>query len=98
MYYGTIILKSAILEEGDALLVLYEIIREEDRDKRWGIMKITFENEKYVHEIIPNYNGTQEHYWLIDTENHFTSIIDEVKWHPLYDSQGREFKDDYMPL
>ena len=98
MYYGTIILKSAILKDEDALLVLYEIIREEDRDKRWGIMKITFENEKYVHEIIPNYNGTQEHYWLIDTENHFTSIIDGVKWHPLYDSQGREFRDDYMPL
>jgi len=78
MYYGTIILKSAILEEGDALLVLYEIIREEDRDKRWGIMKITFENGKFVHEIIPNYNGTQEHYWLIDTENHLTHIAANV--------------------
>ena len=61
-------------------------------------MRITFENEKFVHEIIPNYNGTLEHYWLIDTENHFKSIIDGVDWTPLYDSQGREFKGDYMPL
>ena len=60
-------------------------------------MRITLENEKFVHEMIPNYNGTLEHYWLIDTENHFTSIIDGVKWQPLYDSQGREFRDDYMP-
>lgn len=98
MYYGAIVLKSAIVEKEISLLVLYEIIREENRDTRWGIMKITFEGEKFVHEIVPNYNGTQEHYWLIDTENHFNSIIDGTEWNPLYDSQGREFRDDYMPL
>jgi len=39
-------------------------------------MKITFENEKFVHEIILNYNGTLEHYWQIDVENHFKSIAE----------------------
>ena len=61
-------------------------------------MKIIFENEKFVHEIIPNYNNTLEHYWLIDVENHFKSIVKGCKWVPLYYSQGREFKGDYMPL
>ena len=51
-----------------------------DFEKLAVIMKITFENEKFVHEIVPNYNGTQQHYWLIDTENHFNSIIDGTKW------------------
>jgi len=98
IYYKTIVLKSEVIETGNSLLVLYEIIKKEDSDPRWGIMKITYEHENFVHEIVTNYNGMSEHYWLIDTENHFNSIIDGVNWHPLYDSQGREFKDDYMPL
>jgi hypothetical protein len=61
-------------------------------------MKITFENGKFVHEIIPNYNRMLEHYWLIDVENHFKSIIEGSKWSPIYDSQGKEFKGDYMPF
>lgn len=97
-YYITTVIQSATIDKDEALLVLYEIIREENRDKRWGIMKITFDSEKFVHEIVPNYNGTTEHYWLIDTENHFKSIVEDSEWIPLYDSQGREFKGDYMPL
>jgi len=97
-YYYTTVIQSTIIDEGEVLLVMYEVFNKDRDNKRWGIMKITFESEKFVHEIIPNYNGTLEHYWLIDTENHFNSIIDGVKWQPLYDSQGREFRDDYMPL
>ena len=97
-YYKTTVLKSLVIDNGNSILVLYKVIKFADSDQRWGIMKITFENEKFAHEIIPNYNGTQEHYWLKDTENHFNSIIDGIEWHPLYDSQGREFRDDYMPL
>ncbi len=98
IYYSTTILKSSIIDKGESLLVLYRIEKKESKDKRWGIMKITFENEKFIHEIIPNYNNTLEHYWLKDVENHFKSIIEGHKWIPLYDSQGREFKGDYMPL
>ena len=53
-------------------------------------MKIIFENEKFVHEIIPNYNNTLEHYWLIDVENHFKSIVKGCKWVPLYDIHKEE--------
>jgi predicted transcriptional regulator len=98
VYYRTSVLKSAFIEKGKSLLVLYEITKNEGVDKRWGIMKITFEHEKFVHEIVPNYNGTLEHYWLIDVENHFKSIVEGGKWSPLYDSQGREFKGDYALL
>ncbi len=97
-YYSTTILKSLIIDKGKSLLVMYVIEKKESKDKRWGIMKITFENEKFVHEIILNYNNTLEHYSLIDVENHFKSILEGYKWHPLYDSQGKEFKGDYMPL
>lgn len=68
-YYHTTIIQSQIINQ-EVLLVLYEICYK-DREDRWGIMKITFENEKFVHEIIPNYNGTLDHYFLIDAENHF---------------------------
>lgn len=98
MSYRTNVLKSAIIDKGKALLVLYGIEKKESIDKRWGIMKITFEDEKFVHEIVPNYNDTLEHYWLIDAENHFMSIVEGGKWSPLYDSQGREIKGDYSPL
>ena len=97
-YYFTTVIQRAIIDEGKSLLVLYEITKKESINKRWGIMKITLENEKFVHEIIPNYNGTLEHYWLLDVENHFKSIIEGGKWTPLYDSQGKEFKGEYMPL
>ena len=97
-YYRTTVLKSEIIEKGESLLVLYEITKKEGIATRWGIMKITFEHEKFVHEIVPNYNGTLEHYWQMDVENHFKSIVEGGKWSPLYDSQGREFKGDYMPL
>lgn len=97
-YYSTTILESAIIDKGESLLAMYGIEKKEGSDKRWGIMKIIFENEKFVHEIIPNYNNTLEHYWLKDVENHFKSIVKGCKWVPLYDSQGREFKGDYMPL
>jgi hypothetical protein len=97
-YYFTTVIQSAIIDEGKSLLVLYEITKKESIDKRWGIMKIAFENEKFAHEIIPNYNNTLEHYWLIDVENHYKSIVEGSEWFPLYDSQGREFKGDYMPL
>jgi hypothetical protein len=98
LYYKTNVLKSAIIEKGKSLLVLYEITKKEGNDSRWGIMKITFEYEKFLHEIVPNYNGTLEHYWLIDVENHYKSIVEGSKWSPLYDSQGREFKGGYKPL
>ena len=97
-YYFTTIIQIAVIDKGKSLLVLYDIKKKEGEDKRWGIMKITFENGKYVHEIIPNYNGTLEHYWQIDVENHFKSIIEVSKWTPLYDSQGKEFNGDYMPF
>ncbi|MFH0759852.1 MAG: HNH endonuclease [Bacteroidota bacterium] len=96
-YYHTTIIQSEIIDQGGLLLVLYEISYK-DREDRWGIMKITFENEKFVHEIIPNYNGTLDHYFLIDTKNHFYSIVNGTEWSPLYDSQGREFREGYMPL
>jgi len=96
--YKTTVLKSAIIENGKSLLVLYEVIREEDRGTRYGIIKIRFEYEFFIHEIVPNYNGTLEHYWQIDVENHFKSIIEGKEWTPLYDSQGREFKGGYKPL
>ncbi len=96
--YSTTVIKSTIIDKGKSILVMYERIKKENIDKRWGIMKITFENEKFVHEIIPNYNNTLEHYWLIDVENHFKSIVEECVWVPLYDSQGREFMGDYLPL
>ena len=67
-------------------------------DKRWGIMKVSFDNGIYLHEIVLNYNGTQGHYWEIDAENHFDCIISGKEWKPLYDSQGNEFKDGYQPL
>ena len=57
-----------------------------------------YEDEKFVHEIILNHNGSSEHYTLIDTENHLKSIIDGVDWTPLYDSQGRKYNGGYMPL
>jgi hypothetical protein len=97
-YYYTIVIQRKIIDAGKTLLVMYEITKKESIDKRWGIMKITFENWKFVHEIIPNYNNTLEHYWLIDVENHFKSIVEGGKWSPLYDSQGREFKGDYTPF
>lgn len=97
-YYSTTLLKSTIIDKGDSLLVMYGIEKKESNDKRWGIMKITIENEKFVHEIILNYNNTLEHYWLIDVENHFKSFLEGYEWVPIYDSQGREFKGDYMPL
>jgi len=97
-YYFTTVIQSAIIDSGKTLLVLYEVKKKTSKDERWGIMKITFENKKFVHEIIPNYNGTLEHYWLIDVENHLKSIVEGGKWSPLYDSQGRVFKGGYMPL
>lgn len=97
-YYFTLVIKHQIIDSGKSLLVLYSIERDQDQNDRWGIMKITFENDKYIHEIIPNYNRTLEHYWLIDAENHFNSIVEGLQWVPLYDSQGREFGGDYMPL
>ncbi len=97
-YYFTTVIQSAIIEKGKSLLVMYKITKKESIDKRWGIMKIIFENEKFVYEIIPNYNSTLEHYWLKDVENHFNSISEGCNWTPLYDSQGREFKGDYTPL
>jgi hypothetical protein len=97
-YYYTIVILSKIIDAGKTLLVMYEITKKESIDKRWGIMKVTFENGKFVHEIIPNYNDTLEHYWLIDVENHFRSIVEGGKWSPLYDSEGREYKGGYMPL
>lgn len=96
-YYQAMAMQCRLIDAGNALLVMYEIERD-DRDKRWGIMKITFEYEKFVFELITNYNGTQEHYNLEDVENHFNSIIDGTKWTPLYDSQGRRFIGEYMPL
>jgi hypothetical protein len=98
IFYKTIVFKRAIIEKGNSILVLYELIRNENTHKRWGIMKITFEDNKFAHEIINNYNGSSEHYWLIDVENHFKCIIEGTEWTPLYDSQGREFKGGYMPL
>lgn len=98
IYYSTIVLKNAIIDNGKSLLVLYKIIKKEGIDEKWGIMKIIFEHDKFTHEIIPNYNNTLEHYWLKDVENHFNCIIEGSDWSPLYDSQGREFKGDYMPL
>jgi hypothetical protein len=97
-YYHTIAIQSAVMDKGKSLLVMYEVIKKESIDKRWGIMKITFEDGKFVHEIILNYNRTLEHYWLIDVENHYKSIINGGKWTPLYDSQGKEFNGDYMPF
>lgn len=97
-YYYTTVLQSTIFNAGKTLLVMYEISYKDREEERWGIMKITFENEKFVHEIIPNYNGTLDHYTLVDTENHFSAIVKGTKWTPLYDSQGNEFKVGYMPL
>lgn len=97
-YSFTNVIQSKIIDKGKSLLVMYEITKKESIDKRWGIMKITFENEKFVHEIIPNYNNTLEHYCLVDVENHYKSILEGYEWVPLYDSQGREFNGDYMPL
>jgi len=97
-YYYTTVIQSTIIDAGKTLLVMYEIDYK-DREQRWGIMRITFEHQKFVHEIVPNYNGrTLDHYNLIDTQNHFNAIVKGTKWTPLYDSQGRKFGGDYMPL
>lgn len=85
-YYFTTVIQSAIIDTGKSLLVMYKITKKESSAERWGIMKITFEIEKFVHEIIPNYNSTLEHYWRIDVENHFNSIIEGCEWTPIYDS------------
>ena len=97
-YYMTVVLKSETYDNGESLLVLYEVIKNKESDQRWGIMEIFNVDEKFIHEIITNYNGTQQHYWLIDTENHFNAILNNTDWQPKYDSQGREYKDDYMPF
>lgn len=97
-YYSTTMLESAIIDKAESLLVMYEIEKQQGSDKRWGLMKIIFENQKYVHEIILNYNGTQQHYSLIEVENHFKCIVKGDEWAPLKDSQGRGFKDGYRPL
>ena len=97
-YYYTTVIQSTIIDVGKALLVMYEISYKDCEEERWGIMRITFENEKFVHEIVPNYNGSLNHYTLVDVENHFISIVKGTQWTPLYDSQGREFKGGYMPL
>jgi len=97
-YYSTSVLKKEIIDGGKTLLVMYEINYKE-RDQKWGIMKITFDQEKFICGIVPNYNGsTLDHYNLEDTKNHFSAIINSTKWTPLYDSQGRKFGGDYMPL
>lgn len=97
-YNSTTVIQCEIIDKGKSLLVMYEVTKKVSINKRWGIMKITFEKEKFVHEIILNYNSTLEHYWLIDVENHFKSIVEGSNWSPIYDSQGKEFKGDYMPL
>lgn len=97
-FYSTIVIKSEIIDKGESILVLYRVEKRQSESKRWGIMQIPFENERFVHEIIPNYNGTLEHYLLVDAENHFNCIVEGRDWIPLYDSQGREFTGDYMPL
>jgi len=97
-FYFTTVLEKVIIDNGNSLLILYAITKKENDNERWGIMKVTFECGKFVHEIIPNYNGTLEHYWLIDVENHFKSIVEGNEWFPLYDSQGKEFNGDYLPL
>lgn len=97
-YYHTTVIQSKIIDDEETLLVMYEIDYK-DRERRWGIMRITFEHGKFVHDIVPNYNGrTLDHYNLEDTENHFNAIVNGTKWTPLYDSQGRKFGGDYMPL
>ena len=97
-YYYTTIIQSTIIDAEKILLVMYEISYKDSEEERWGIMKITFENENFVHEIVPNYNSSLDHYTLVDVENHFNSIVKGTQWTPLYDSQGREFKGGYMPL
>ena len=96
-YYYTTVIQSTIIDDEETLLVMYKISYK-DREERWGIMRIIFENEKFVHEIVPNYNGSLDHYTLVDVENHYISIIKGIIWTPLYDSQGKEFKGGYMPL
>lgn len=97
-YYFTTVIQSAIIDKGKSLLVMYVITKKESPNERWGIMKITFESNKFVYEVILNYNGTLEHYWLVDVKNHFNSIVEGSDWSPLYDSDGNEFKGGYMPF
>ena len=97
-YYEAIISKYSLIEDGNCLLVLFKFVNFDNEDKRWGIMKISYDNGIYIHELVLNYNGTQRHYWEIDAENHFHCIVSGKEWKPLYDSQGNEFKDDYQPL
>jgi hypothetical protein len=78
----TTVIQGTIIDKGKSLLIMYEITKKTSIDKRWGIMKITFENKNFVHEIIPNFNNTLEHYWLVDVENHFNSSVEGVKWTP----------------
>ncbi len=97
-YYSTILLDKAVIDSGKTLLTMYEI-EYKDRDQKWGIMRISFEQEKFICEIVTNYNGrTLDHYNLEDTENHFNAIIKGEDWKPLYDPQGRKFDGDYLPL
>ena len=96
-YYYTTVIQSTIIDDEETLLVMYKISYK-DREERWGIMRITFKNEKFVHEIVPNYNGSLDHYTLVDVENHYISIIKGTIWTPLYDFQGKEFKGGYIPL
>lgn len=98
VYYTTTVVKFEVIDSGESLLVLYKINKNEGLESRWGIMKIEFNNEKFIHEIILNYNDTLEHYNSIDVENHFKAIVDGGEWSPIYNSQGGKFEGDYMPL
>lgn len=95
--YRAKVIKKLMMDADNNILVLYAI-EYTNNEKRWGIMKIIYKQGKFIHEIVPNYNGSLSHYNFEDTENHFMAIINGKKWTPLYDSQGRKFKRDYMPL
>ena len=98
IFYSTRILKYEVIERDKCLVVLYSVVREANSLIRWGIMKITHDSKHFIHEIIYNYNRTLEHYNEIDAMNHFECLIDGKNWIPLFDSQGKEFREGYMPL
>jgi len=57
-----------------------------------------YDNVDFLLESIIQKQDSFNALLIIDTKNHFDSIINGSEWTPLFDSQGRQFKDGYMPL
>ena len=96
-FSSAFIVKSELMESNNRLLVMYRVVNKDSpKEERWGIMSITLVDEVFVHKIITNYNGTLQHYWLPDTEDHFNCIVNGGIWRPKYNSAMQIIEGDYL--